>query len=94
MALVKTSNKRMRDVQRFVHLAGGLLLVAYIYTPLGDLHAFEALVRFIVVPALVATGMAMWQLPRLRKRLRDRARSGATANAGSDVDGHNARAES
>lgn len=27
----------MRDIQRFVHLAAGLLLVAYIYTPLGNL---------------------------------------------------------
>ena len=94
MALAKTSNKRVRDVQRFVHLMGGLLLVAYIYTPLGDQHAFEALVRFVVVPGLVGTGMAMWQLPRLRKRLRDRARSKASAKAASDVDGRNARAES
>lgn len=93
MANVKVSNKRIRDVQCSVHLAGGLLLVAYIYTPFGGMHAFEALVRFIVVPAIVATGMAMWQLPRLRKRLRDRTRSGAAAKAGSDADGSDARAK-
>ncbi len=65
----------MRDIQRFVHLTAGLLLVAYIYTPLGNLNAFGTLVQFIVVPALVVTGMAMWQLPRLRKLLRDRAQA-------------------
>ena len=27
------SNKQVRDVQRFVHLTAGLLLVAYIYIP-------------------------------------------------------------
>jgi hypothetical protein len=32
MALAKSSNKRTRDIQRFIHLTGGLLLVAYIYT--------------------------------------------------------------
>lgn len=73
------SNKRMRDIQRFVHLAAGLLLVAYIYSPLGNLDAFESLVQFVVVPAIIATGMAMWQLPRLRKRLRDRTRARADA---------------
>lgn len=73
------SNKRMRDIQRFVHLAAGLLLVAYVYTPLGNLTAFETLVQFVVVPALVVTGMVMWQLPRIRKLLRDRTRAGADA---------------
>ncbi len=71
------SNKQVRVIQRFVHLTAGLLLVAYIYTPLGNLNAFETLVQVIVVPALVVTGMAMWQLPRLRKLLRDRTRAGA-----------------
>lgn len=57
MALMTISNERMRDIQRFVHLVGGLLLVANIYGPLfSDLPAFEALVRFVAVPAVVATG--------------------------------------
>jgi hypothetical protein len=91
MALMKTSNKRMRDVQRFVHLVGGLLLVTYAYGPLLlDLPAFEALVRFVVVSAVVGTGMAMWQLPRLRKRLRGRTRVAAGAEAGSDTGGRSA----
>ncbi len=50
----------MRVVQRFVHLTAGLLLVAYIYTPLGNLNAFETLVQFVVVPALVVTAIGMW----------------------------------
>jgi hypothetical protein len=71
MALAKSSNKRTRDIQRIIHLTGGLLLVACIYTPLGNHNAFETLVRFVFVPVLIGTGMAMWLLPRLRKRLRD-----------------------
>jgi DNA-binding MarR family transcriptional regulator len=43
-------------------------------TPLGNHNAFETLVRFVFVPVLIGTGMAMWLLPRLRKRLRDRSR--------------------
>lgn len=77
MAQAKTSNKRMRDIQRFVHLAMGVFLIVYIYTPLGDLRPFESLVRLIIIPILVVTGILMWQLPRLRKRLRDRSKSGA-----------------
>ena len=33
----------------------------------------ESLMQAVVFPLVVATGLLMWQLPRLRKRLRDRA---------------------
>ncbi len=69
MAAMKLSNKRVRDLQRAFHLAGGLLVMAYIYSPLGELAAFSVLVRGVVVPVLLATGMAMWQAPRLRRLL-------------------------
>jgi hypothetical protein len=63
------SNKRMRDIQRSTHLVGAAALVLYLYTPLGSAPVFTMLMQFLVVPMLVATGMLMWQLPRLRKLL-------------------------
>jgi hypothetical protein len=70
-------NKRGRDVQRAVHLAGGLLTAAYVYTPLQEQAAFDLLVKVVVFPVVVAAGMAMWQLPRLRRLLRGRGRAAA-----------------
>ena len=69
MSTPKFSNKRVRDVQRAVHLLGGLLLAAYLYTPLRELPMALAVVQIVVVPTLLATGLAMWQGPRLRRRL-------------------------
>jgi hypothetical protein len=66
------SNKRLRDIQRITHLVGAAVLVLYLYTPLGSAPLFTTLVQFMVVPALVATGTLMWQLPRLRKLLHGR----------------------
>lgn len=66
----------MRDAQRAAHLLGGLLLGFYIYLPLIGGPAprvAESLMQAVVFPLVVATGLLMWQLPRLRKRLRDRA---------------------
>ena len=48
---------------------GAAVLMLYLYTPLGSAPIFTALMQFLVVPLLVATGMLMWQLPRLRKLL-------------------------
>jgi len=63
------SNKRLRDIQRITHLVSAAMLVLYLYTPLGSAPLFTTLMQFLIVPVLVATGMLMWQLPRLRKLL-------------------------
>ena len=74
-------NKQARDIQRAVHLAGGLLTAAYVYTPLQDVAAFDLLVKVVVLPVVVAAGMAMWQLPRLRKMLQGRGQPAAGRQA-------------
>jgi thiosulfate reductase cytochrome b subunit len=56
---------QQRKVQRVVHLAAALLLVAYLYAPLEA--QLQDAVRFIVLPLLVVTGIAMWQAPRIRR---------------------------
>ncbi len=76
MSSGKLSGKQVRDLQRIVHLVSGLLVGLYIYTPLADVTAFSLLVQIVVVPVLVAAGMAMWQAARLR-RLFARQRSPA-----------------
>jgi thiosulfate reductase cytochrome b subunit len=59
---------QQRKAQRIVHLAAALVLVAYLYAPFGgQLHDVA---RFIVVPVLALTGIAMWQAPRIRRLLR------------------------
>lgn len=69
----KISNKRQRGVQRAVHIVAGLMLGAYVYVPLvgGPVPQFAAAaMQFVIFPAAVATGVLMWQLPRLRRLLR------------------------
>lgn len=61
---------RRRTLQRRVHLAGTVLLLVYVYAPFGD--AVESLVRFVVFPLAALSGVAMWQGPRLLRRLRKR----------------------
>jgi thiosulfate reductase cytochrome b subunit len=56
---------QQRKVQRLVHLAAGLVLIAYLYAPLEA--QLEDAVRFLVLPMLVLTGIAMWQAPRIRR---------------------------
>jgi len=75
------SAAKQRKAQRLAHLAGGLLLIAYVYGPVGP--RAQTLVRLLVMPLLVLTGMLMWQAPRIRRFLKARhgGRSPSTASS-------------
>lgn len=80
----KVSNRRLRDAQRTAHLLGGLMLGFYVYLPLIGGPAprvAELIMQAAVFPLVTATGLLMWQLPRLRKRLRDRKEEKEAGNA-------------
>ncbi len=63
------SNKQIRDIQRITHLVAALVLVFYIYLPLGRVPLLTTMLQFALLPLLAATGMLMWQWTRLRKLL-------------------------
>jgi hypothetical protein len=63
------SQKQLRNVLRFCHLAFGMLLMPFIYSPLGDFRTFELVVQIAFSPLLVVTGISMWQQAKLRKLL-------------------------
>lgn len=69
---------QQRKLQRTVHLLAGAALLAYVYVPAA--HELDDLVRFVVLPILALTGIAMWQTARLRRAIRTarqgRVRSG------------------
>jgi thiosulfate reductase cytochrome b subunit len=66
---------QQRKVQRVVHLAAALVLAAYVYAPLEP--QLQTAVRFVVLPVLVLTGIAMWQAARIRRLRRSFNRSSA-----------------
>jgi hypothetical protein len=67
-----------RNRLRAMHLVFAVLSVAFVYTPLMEHTMTRALLRGVVVPALALSGMVMWKLPLLRRRLA-RARAAAVA---------------
>lgn len=67
MSFFGLSGKQQRMILRYSHLLAGMLNVFFIYTPLGDVWAFQLLVRIILVPVIIITGAWMWQQAKLRK---------------------------
>lgn len=63
------SNKRLRDMERIVHLALGAVLLAHVYALWSESAPFTLFVRVVAFPVLVGSGLAMWQWPRVRRWL-------------------------
>lgn len=72
MLSIRIGPKQTRMLQRRVHLLAGLLVVVYIYLAPGLDSAISVGVRWLVLPALALSGLAMWQWPRLRRLARRR----------------------
>jgi hypothetical protein len=68
----RASAKQVRDLQRLTHLLTGAFLIAYVYLPLGPSSPVRAGIRWIALPVLVASGLLMWQWPKLRRLARRR----------------------
>ncbi len=60
------SNKNLRNALRIVHLLIAALVIAYIYSPLGNVEWFGNFVRFST-PVLMLTDLVMWQMPVVTK---------------------------
>lgn len=65
------SNKTLRFIMRWVHIIGGSILAAFIYSSsLREIDAFVLLAQVVVVPGLILSGVIMWQQPRVGKLLK------------------------
>jgi hypothetical protein len=62
------SAARQRVLQRAMHLGAALLVLVLVYAPGGERVA--QMVRWAALPLLLATGIAMWQAPRIRRLLK------------------------
>jgi hypothetical protein len=71
------TGKQVRSQQRAAHLVTGVVVLVAVYA--GPLlgPVFAAAVQWVVFPVLVATGIAMWKWPRIRRMLRGRAAAAA-----------------
>jgi len=66
--------RQLRTWQRRAHLLAGLAVVIQLYADPAADSPLAVAVRWVLLPALVVSGMAMWQAPRLRRLARGRSR--------------------
>lgn len=68
----RNTPRQVRDRQRIAHLLAGAVVVAYVYAAPVLGHGVTSAVRWVVVPVLVLSGIALWRWHRVRAALRRR----------------------
>ena len=65
------NGKLLREAERAVHLVMGVGLLVLAFTPLGE-GTPGMVLRLLVAPLLVISGLLMWQHARVSRALRRR----------------------
>ena len=65
-----SSNRQLRRIVRWVHIIGGSLIATFIYAPWGQAPLLISLMRWVVIPVLILSGMVLWQQAWLTKQWR------------------------
>jgi predicted methyltransferase len=76
------SNKRLRQIFRWAHIVEGSLIAAYVYS--ASLRAndlYTVLIQFVVVPAVIISGLLMWQQARVNRFVSLRRKANQRASA-------------
>jgi hypothetical protein len=55
-----------KEIMRWLHITGGMILFAYVYTPLVENPFFADTTKYVIFPGLALTGLVMWQWPLFR----------------------------
>jgi hypothetical protein len=63
------SDRSLRGVLRYSHIAAGLVILLLVYTPWHDNGVLLWIVRIAVFPFLVLGGLWMWQQTRVNRWL-------------------------
>jgi hypothetical protein len=64
--------RRVRDLQRFAHLLAGVAMIAFVYVGPILSDGFLSFLQWVVVPVIVASGVALWKWPKIRAAFRRR----------------------
>jgi thiosulfate reductase cytochrome b subunit len=59
-----------RNAMRWVHLAGSAAIGVFVYSPWQSQAEFLLIMRFLIIPALIFTGIWMWKGHEFKKMLR------------------------
>lgn len=69
------TDKDFRKTVGYLHVAVGVMLILFVYSPLSDVGWYALTVQVLAIPLVSLSGIALWQQPKLNARLKRLNRS-------------------
>jgi hypothetical protein len=66
------SEATKRSIFRWIHIAFGIPILGYIYSPFKEIPNYAPAVRFVFAPVIVLSGLWMWKGHVLRRLISKR----------------------
>jgi len=61
------TEKKVRTAIRWIHIASGLIIMCYIYSPFHEQKAFQMIMKFCIIPGITFTGLWIWKFKAFNK---------------------------
>jgi|KBSMisStaDraftv2_1062788.scaffolds.fasta_scaffold1268855_2 hypothetical protein len=67
------NQSKVRTIFRWIHIALGIPIIGYIYSPFDQIPNYARPTRFVFVPLLILSGLWMWKGHVLRRLVSKRS---------------------
>src|SRR5215470_15192738 len=61
------SDASKRSIFRWIHIAFGIPIIGYVYSPFKELPNYAPVVRYVALPVILLSGFWMWKGHALRR---------------------------
>lgn len=58
---------KIRVIIRWIHIISGLIIMCYVYSPFHKIIAFQLLIKFVILPVVIFTGIWIWKFKPFNK---------------------------
>lgn len=52
--------RKTRNTVQYLHMLGGVIITIHIYSPWNENEWFDRLVKVVVLPAIILSGLLLW----------------------------------
>jgi hypothetical protein len=59
-----------RKIIRWIHIIGSIPIIGYIYGPVKDIPEAVTMIKWVLFPLIVLSGLWLWKGHLVRKKLR------------------------
>ena len=63
-----------RKIIRWIHIIGGAIIAAFIYSPLSGITTLELIIKIVIIPLISISGIWLWKGQLIKRKFKEASR--------------------